>query len=313
MKRFKSASDKGDAIVTFKHLLYFCTVVEQGQISKAAKILHISQPPLSQRIKELEESLNVELIRRQGREWQVTEAGRLVYQKAQRILSHVDALRTELQGGLPGVSGLVRVGACPPLAPMLVQVIPRLAERYPNLHLRVLVADNASIESEIQQRSLDMGLVILPVGESNYSMFRYAAQDYVAVFGRNVPAPAKECLDVGDLAGLPLLLSRRHGGGGRHEMLIRAFQQEGITPKVAMDTQDTRLILDLLYQGMEAVGMLHELEVDNVKCAHLVKRRLNVEGVRFTPALVHLQDAYLTSAAERVLQALRETVPSTLC
>ena len=64
-----------------KRLEYFCTIVEKGQISKAAEALHISQPPLSMRLKELEEELDVQLIYREGKAWQVTPEGEALYQR----------------------------------------------------------------------------------------------------------------------------------------------------------------------------------------------------------------------------------------
>lgn len=69
-----------------KRLEYFCAIVEKGQISKAAEALHISQPPLSMRLKELEEELDVQLIYREGKAWQVTPEGEALYQRAQFIL-----------------------------------------------------------------------------------------------------------------------------------------------------------------------------------------------------------------------------------
>lgn len=75
-----------------KRLEYFCAIVEKGQISKAAEALHISQPPLSMRLKELEEELDVQLIYREGKAWQVTPEGEALYQRAQFILSYVAGL-----------------------------------------------------------------------------------------------------------------------------------------------------------------------------------------------------------------------------
>ena len=95
-----------------KRLEYFCAIVEKGQISKAAEALHISQPPLSMRLKELEEELDVQLIYREGKAWQVTPEGEALYQRAQFILSYVAGLekdiresRNKVSGPEPGIPG----------------------------------------------------------------------------------------------------------------------------------------------------------------------------------------------------------------
>ena len=90
-----------------KRLEYFCAIVEKGQISKAAEALHISQPPLSMRLKELEEELDVQLIYREGKAWQVTPEGEALYQRAQFILSYVAGLEKDIRESRNKVSGLV--------------------------------------------------------------------------------------------------------------------------------------------------------------------------------------------------------------
>ena len=73
-----------------KRLRYFCRVVEQGSISQAAKVLNMAQPPLSKRIQELEEELNVPLFTRQGNRIEPTDAGYFLYRKACEILRQVE-------------------------------------------------------------------------------------------------------------------------------------------------------------------------------------------------------------------------------
>ena len=100
-------------MLDFRRLLYFCTIVEQGQISRAAKSLHISQPTLSQSLRELEDELGLTLIHRTGGSWQVTERGQSFYQEAQRILTQVDDLARNISNPFAGDSdifGEVRVG-----------------------------------------------------------------------------------------------------------------------------------------------------------------------------------------------------------
>ncbi len=93
-----------------RRLEYFCAIIDKGQISKAARSLHISQSPLSQRLKELEEELGVTLIHRAGRAWQVTPEGWMLYRRAQHILTFMSSLRDEVRGASDRLHGLVRIG-----------------------------------------------------------------------------------------------------------------------------------------------------------------------------------------------------------
>ncbi|MFQ9490152.1 MAG: LysR family transcriptional regulator [Bilophila wadsworthia] len=119
-----------------KRLEYFCAIVEKGQISKAAEALHISQPPLSMRLKELEEELDVQLIYREGKAWQVTPEGEALYQRAQFILSYVAGLEKDIRESRNKVSGLVRIGVCPPCLSLASTPIPALNREFPDLRFR---------------------------------------------------------------------------------------------------------------------------------------------------------------------------------
>ena len=79
-----------------RQLLYFTTIAEEGSISAAAKKLHLSQPPLSYQMKLLEEELHLPLIERSARGIALTEAGRVLYKRAQGILELSELTRKEM-------------------------------------------------------------------------------------------------------------------------------------------------------------------------------------------------------------------------
>ena len=93
-----------------RQLLYFTTIVEEGSISAAAKKLHLSQPPLSHQLKLLEEELNLQLVQRGPRCITLTDAGRLLYKRAQSILSLTWSAKKELLAMASGYSGTLHLG-----------------------------------------------------------------------------------------------------------------------------------------------------------------------------------------------------------
>ena len=253
-----------------KRLEYFCAIVEKGQISKAAEALHISQPPLSMRLKELEEELDVQLIYREGKAWQV------------------------------------RIGVCPPCLSLASTPIPALNREFPDLRFRVWVMDNQSLERHMQERNLDFALVQLPVQNANYAMLPLARQEFVAVYGQGVPPPEARSIGVEELREAPLMLSRRRDGGGGYDLIMRAFQDKGVRPNVVLDSQDTRLLHKLLRQGMSAVAILPEREVAAGTLESFPMRRLDVPGLDLAPVLIWLEHAYLSRTARRVIQCLHK-------
>lgn len=288
----------------FKRLEYFCTLVEHGSFSKAATSLHISQPPLSQRVKELEEELGVTLIHRTSRSFQVTPAGEELYHRAQFILSYIHSFEKDfLRSGAP-VSGHVRIGVCPPCNSFLLSSMTEIQKVFPQLTFRVWLMDNQSLERHMQEVHLDFCLAQLPLMNENYKIVHLKPSPYCAVYGAGIKAPARKKIGVRDLRDVPLLLSRRRDGGGSYDSIMREFQAEGVVPRILMDTQDNRIMLDLLRNGLEAVTIIPQSELAG-DCP-LEVRRLDISGLNTFPVILVLRQAYLSHAAFSVLRFLYE-------
>ncbi len=288
----------------FKRLEYFCTLVEFGSFSKAAMSLHISQPPLSQRIKELEEELGVTLIHRTSRSFQLTPAGENLYHKAQFLLSYAHSIEKDFQNSGGPISGLVRIGVCPPCNSLLIGAMPELQEKFPNLSFRLWVMDNQSLERHMQEVHLDFCLTQLPLSYQNYKIIHLMSSPFCAVYGKGFRAPAKKKLTPRDFKDIPLLLSRRRDSGGSYNFLMRTFQTEGIVPKALLDTQDCRVLVDLLENGLKAVAICPQTEVP-ASCS-LETRLLDCGGIKTLPVIIVLHQAYLSHGALSVLRVLYE-------
>lgn len=287
-----------------KRLEYFCTIVEQGQISKAARALHISQPPLSLRLKELEEELDVQLIYREGKAWQVTSEGEQLYQKAQFILSYISGIQEDLRQKQQVISGLIRIGVCPACLILISMLIPKLAQEFPKLRFRIWVMDTQSLERHMQERNIDFALVQLPIYNDNYHIIPLEAQLFLAVYGKGLIPPKKDFIKVRDLVDIPLMLGRHRDGGDCYDFLIRAFQEQGKHAKIILDSQDTRLLHMLLKQGMPAVALLPEHEVRADVLDEFPTRHLSIPGLELKPVIIALERMYFSPAAKEVINRL---------
>ena len=92
-----------------KQLIYFTAIVDEGNISSAAKKLHISQPPLSSQIHNLEQELGCVLFERGARKIQLTEAGEILYRRAQAIIGMADTVKRELTDYSSHMKGVIRL------------------------------------------------------------------------------------------------------------------------------------------------------------------------------------------------------------
>lgn len=143
-----------------RHIRYFLEIARQGSISKAAKVLSMTQPPLSASLKNLEEELGVKLLERTARGIIPTQAGRLLLQKGGRLVEETDQLTRELQLQGRGLSGSLHLAAILPFAwAYLPRVLARFREISPNTDLTLTDVEPGTVVEGIRGGTLDVAIV----------------------------------------------------------------------------------------------------------------------------------------------------------
>ena len=287
-----------------KRLLYFCTIAEQGQISRAAKILNISQPPLSRHLKELEDELGVELILRKGHTWQVTEAGKVLYERARQTLNQLTEIPSEVRNAAGGFTGRISVGVSMSFMSYFTDVVPRLSSKFPLLQYRVFVGDSATLEDNVEGRKLDFAIVVLPTKKEIFDVQALPMDHFCVLYPADLIPPSVEgSIGVKALQDIPLMLLRLWNGGRAYDQLRREFQRHGIAPRIMLDSPNVGVILGALDAGACAAAILPTNQVPRSYRDRYQVRKL--EGILdvIQPAIIHLHDRYLIPAAQ---EAMRE-------
>ena len=120
-----------------KQLRYFSVIAEEGQVTRAAKKLHMAQPPLSQQLKLLEEELGVPLMDRNGRNMELTEAGKVLYTRARELLRRFDDTVIEVKEVGEGLKGLLSIGSVKTCFSYIPERISFFREQYPMVTFRL--------------------------------------------------------------------------------------------------------------------------------------------------------------------------------
>ncbi|MGP8201826.1 MAG: LysR family transcriptional regulator [Limisphaerales bacterium] len=148
-----------------RHLRYFTAVAEEQNVTRAAARLHVSQPPLSRQIRDLEEELGVELFKRTAKSLELTEAGKLFLNEARAVLLRSDEAVQAVRAVAKGARGRVRVGYAPSLT---VEILPAALKLFEQAHpgTRVALHDCSTEECGrmLLERKLDVALGVKPAG-----------------------------------------------------------------------------------------------------------------------------------------------------
>lgn len=195
----------------FRVLKYFLTVVREESITRAADVLHITQPTLSRQLAQMEEEMGVKLFDRGTRKIVLTNEGLLLKRRAEEILELVDKTEKEIVEQGETVEGTVSVG-CGDLT--AVQMLPELFDsfhkRYPAVTFELYTATADHIKDRMDRGLTDVGLLLEPVDMEKYDHIRLNKREkWVVAMHPDAPLAKLERIAPGDLAGQPLILPRR--------------------------------------------------------------------------------------------------------
>lgn len=147
-------------------LKVFVTVAEMSNFSRAAEMLCISQPGVSQTIRNLENEFDVKLMHRSSKHVKLTEAGEILYSKAKQILEMYDAAKEEIHLLRNEITGSLKIGASFTIGEyILPRLLAEFIDEYPQIEIQTVIGNTEEIERGIRLNELDIGLV---EGEVNH-------------------------------------------------------------------------------------------------------------------------------------------------
>ena len=144
----------------FKQLRAFLTVVDTGNITRAAELLHVVQPAVSRQVKLLEEDVGTPLFERERRGMVLTEAGQSLVGYARRAMLELDRARAEIEGSAKGISGLVTLGLLPSSIDVLSSpLITAVTATHPGIRVRLAMGYAGTLLGWLQSGEIDAALL----------------------------------------------------------------------------------------------------------------------------------------------------------
>jgi DNA-binding transcriptional LysR family regulator len=290
----------GGHSVDIKQLAYFRAIVTEGHITGAAKKLFMTQPSLSQQLKLLEAELGVKLIERGSRRITLTEAGRLLYDRAGQVLNVLDTTAAELKELQDGYKGTLSLGT---IASSGVTLLPGLIrsfhQQYPNIKFQLWEGDTRRILDLLNNGLVELGIVRSAFDTELYHSADLPPEPMIIAMsqewssGQEVPRISME-----ELANKPLLLHRSN-----EQMITECCQQYGFEPQILCKGDDVRSLLVLANEGL-GLALVPKSALGLVPSQTLTYREISGSPLGIKKSVIWIKKRKLSTIAKHFLSTI---------
>jgi DNA-binding transcriptional LysR family regulator len=284
-----------------RHLRYFVAVAEELHFRRAAARLHISQPPLSQQIRQLETELDVQLLDRSRRRVELTAAGEAFYARAREILAAVDdagRLARRVQRGEVGRLSVGFVGSA--MYSIAPEVLQAFREQREGVDLRLRELTTAAALDQLESGRIDVGFVRPASPRQGIAVESVLREEIVVALPEAHRLASRDRLALDELTGEPMVLLTRTGSPGVRDVLEAATARFGGEDHLVQEAAEVQTVI-----GLVAGGVGFSLVPDSVRS--LTRRGVVYRPIADAPS-IELALAWRAGDRSPVLAAFREVV-----
>lgn len=287
-------------------LAIYCKVIELKSFTRAAAAMFLSQPTISEHIRALEQEAGQQLINRLGREIRVTEAGKILYSHARKMLLLQQEAMAAMGNYTGKLSGRLAIGAGTiPGAYILPQKIGAFKKSHPDITITLRIAGSRNIASEILSGELEMGILGALWRESGLIWQKIFSDELILVVAADHPWAAKPCVSLEQLSSEAFVL-RDHLSGTRRAML-QLLEQHGLHAsqlKVVAEMGTTEAVRQSVKAGIGISILSSQAVQDDLTHGNLVE--VTIEGLQM------IRPFYMVTRKNQTLSPLCTTFIETL-
>ena len=258
-----------------RHIKYFLAVAEHRSFTRAAASLYVSQPALSQQIKQLEESLKVTLFDRSGRQVKLTHAGEVYAGYAHKALQDLEEGRRALHDVQNLSRGALRIAITPTFTTYLIgPLIKAFHNLYPNITLSIQEMSQEQMEKQLLDDEFDVGIAFAEVHSAEIGTQTLLVETLALVVNKDHPLARHQTIDLQTLSEQSLvLLSHEFVTRGQIEHYCR---QHSIKPQVLMEANSLSAVLEII----------HHTQLTTLLPSNIVSNRDELIAIALAPSLL---------------------------
>lgn len=290
-----------------RQLEYFVEVAKQCSFTKAAAILHVSQPSLSKAIQQIESELGVPLFYRSAKQLELTDAGEAVLVNAMGVLEAFQNLRAELIDVMDLKKGIIRIGI-PPIvgAEFFSKLISLYKERYPYIEIRLTEVGTKSIRQLIVDGELDIGLVCSATSPNEFLETTKFLEDplYLIVHDSH-PLATQSSVHLSQLQHIPIIIYRKDFV--LYDQIIDECHKAGFYPVVACETTQKDLFIEMVHAKL-GVALLPEKIASKIPYTDIRRIPIKNSPITLELGITWKKNKYLSFAVREFIELAKQFV-----
>ena len=235
-----------------RRLQVFHTVARLLSFTKAAEALHMTQPAVTFQVRQLEEQFNTRLFDRTHNRISLTDAGRLVYEFADRIFQLYGEMENAVREMTGEVSGVITIGASTTIAEyMLPSLLGDFRAKYPEVNVQLKVSNSDGVVTMVENNVIDLGVVEAPVMNKNLVVEVCRMDQLVAIVPKGHALAGVDTVKIDQLLDHPFIC--REEGSGTREVITDYLTRAGIDPgqvQICMELGSPEAVKGAVEAGM---------------------------------------------------------------
>ncbi|MGG3674289.1 LysR family transcriptional regulator [Bacillus nitratireducens] len=283
----------------FRQLYYFKEIVKQGSISKAAEVLHIAQPPLSQLLKKLETDLGTTLIHRYRQKWELTATGEILYQYANQMLMQIQDVKQQIQEIEQGIGGTVSIGVSSICSNMLIDYVSTFRTQYPNVKIKIVTGNSEELLKRLEQREIDVALLLRLGNSEQYEMKILKKQPTAVIIPSSwATSFSSQHVTIEQIAQFPFIMLGAMEGLSFNEDLFKVFDEHQVKPNIIIECKDIRMVVALVSRGL-GLSVIPRMDYTSSFLEHTTLFELKQFDFQLEPVIVKLKDQRISKVASQ--------------
>lgn len=303
MLQVKCMSSERGIILDIRHLTYFIEVANHRSFTKAAQTLHITQPSISKMIKLLEEELDVILFYRSAKQIELTDAGKALLHQSQQIVNSFQNLTSELADVIHSKKGAITIGLPPMVgARFFPKIISDFTVAYPQISLTLLEVGSQKVQVGIDDGSLDIGVVMLPVDETLFDIIPIIDEPIMLIVHPDHRLVQQSIVELSDLKDENFIFFRK--SFTLHDNIINRCIESGFNPKIAFKSSHWDFIAEMVAINF-GIALLPKIICQDLDPARIKIIPIAEPMIHWNLGIIWKKDRYLSFAAKEWIQFAR--------